>query len=59
MLRVLWVGGYFFGTLPFVILIQFVLGAVSTRLWEAVLCGYYQRESGSTANALVLRRDLA
>lgn len=42
MLRVLWVGGYFFGTLPFVILIQNVLGRVSTRLWAAVLCGYYR-----------------
>lgn len=42
MLRVLWVGGYFFGTLPFVILIEFLLGAVSTPLWAAVLGAYYR-----------------
>ena len=42
MLRVLWVGGYFFGTLPFVILIEFVLAMVSARLWAAVSRGYYR-----------------
>jgi len=42
MLRIFWVGGLFFGTVPFITVIQFFLGSVSHRLWGAVSRSYYR-----------------
>jgi 1-acyl-sn-glycerol-3-phosphate acyltransferase len=42
MLRVAWVGGFFFGTLPFMIAAQLFLARIKSRWWGPSSVGYYR-----------------
>ena len=42
MLRIAWVGGLFFLTLPFMIALQFLLGALNSRWWGPASVAYYR-----------------
>jgi len=42
MLRIVLVGGFFFGSLPFMIALQWLLGAINSRWWGPASVAYYR-----------------